>query len=147
MKVAIITDQHFGARSDSLVFLDFFEKFYNNIFFPTLEEHQIDTVLILGDTFDRRKFINFFSLQRAREMFFDKLCERGISVHMIVGNHDTTYKNTNEVNSPDLLLQEYGNINVISKPETIYVDGIPICMVPWICADNYQESIDVMRDP
>lgn len=146
MKVGIITDIHFGARSDSIVFLDFFEKFYNNIFFPTIDEHQIDTVLILGDTFDRRKYVNFFSLQRAREMFFDKLCERGISVHMLAGNHDTYYKNTNEVNSPDLLLQEYGNINVISNPETIYVCGIPICMVPWICADNYQTSIDVMRD-
>jgi DNA repair exonuclease SbcCD nuclease subunit len=146
MKVAIITDQHFGARNDSLVFLDFFDKFYTNIFFPTIDEHQIDTVLILGDTFDRRKYVNFFSLQRAREMFFDKLCDRGISVHMLAGNHDTYYKNTNEVNSPDLLLQEYGNINVISEPETIYVGGIPICMVPWICADNYQTSIDVMRD-
>jgi DNA repair exonuclease SbcCD nuclease subunit len=146
MKVAIITDQHFGARNDSVAFLDFFQKFYDNIFFPTLDKEGITTVLILGDTFDRRKYINFYSLHRAREMFFDKLMERGIRVHMLAGNHDTYYKNTNDVNSPELILAEYSNIDVISSPETIYVDGVPICMVPWICADNYQQSIDTLNN-
>jgi DNA repair exonuclease SbcCD nuclease subunit len=146
LKVAIITDQHFGARNDSLTFLDFYQKFYDNTFFPTLDENGIDTVLILGDTFDRRKYVNFFSLQRAKEMFFDKLAERNIRVHMLAGNHDTYYKNTNDVNSPDLLLVEYGNIDVISKPETIIIDGTRICMMPWICPDNYQESMDVITN-
>jgi DNA repair exonuclease SbcCD nuclease subunit len=146
LKVAIITDQHFGARNDSIAFLDFFEKFYDNTFFPTIDENNITTVLVLGDTFDRRKYVNFYALDRAKKMFFDKLEERGIRVHMLAGNHDTYYKNTNEVNSPDLLLTEYGNIDVISKPETIVVDGIPICMMPWICPDNYQESIDHMAN-
>ena len=142
MKVAIITDQHFGARNDSIAFLDFFEKFYDNTFFPALDANNIDTVLVLGDTFDRRKYVNFYALDRAKKMFFDKLEERGIRVHMLAGNHDTYYKNTNEVNSPDLLLVEYGNIDVISKPETIVIDGTPICMMPWICPENYQESLD-----
>jgi len=146
LKVAIITDQHFGARNDSLVFLDFFEKFYDNVFFPTLDENNIDTVLILGDTFDRRKYVNFYSLQRAKDMFFDKLAQRNITVHMLAGNHDTYYKNTNDVNSPDLLLREYDNINVIDHPATIYVDETPICMMPWICPENYQDSIDTMKD-
>ena len=142
MKVAIITDQHFGARNDSIAFLDFFEKFYDNTFFPALDANSIDTVLVLGDTFDRRKYVNFYALDRAKKMFFDKLEERGIRVHMLAGNHDTYYKNTNEVNSPDLLLVEYGNIDVISKPETIVIDGTSICMMPWICPENYQESLD-----
>jgi DNA repair exonuclease SbcCD nuclease subunit len=142
LKVAIITDQHFGARNDSIAFLDFFEKFYDNTFFPALDANAIDTVLVLGDTFDRRKYVNFYALDRAKKMFFDKLEERGIRVHMLAGNHDTYYKNTNEVNSPDLLLVEYGNIDVISKPETIVIDGTSICMMPWICAENYQESLD-----
>lgn len=142
MKVAIITDQHFGARNDSTLFLDFFQKFYDNIFFPTLDANGVDTVLVLGDTFDRRKYVNFYALQRSKEMFFDNLARRNIHVHMLAGNHDTYYKNTNDVNSPDLLLREYGNINVIDSPQTINVGDIPICMLPWICADNFQESID-----
>ena len=146
MKVAIITDQHFGARNDSIAFLDFFEKFYDNTFFPALDANSINTVLVLGDTFDRRKYVNFYALDRAKKMFFDKLEERGIRVHMLAGNHDTYYKNTNEVNSPDLLLVEYGNIDVISKPETIVVDGTSICMMPWICPENYQESLDHIKN-
>lgn len=146
MNVAIITDQHFGARNDSLTFIDYFEKFYDNTFFPTLDAEGIDTLFILGDTFDRRKYVNFYSLERAKKMFFDKLQERGIRVHMIVGNHDTYYKNTNDVNSPELLLTDYSNLNIISKPEDVVVDGVKICMMPWICPDNYQESVDHIKN-
>lgn len=146
MKVALITDQHFGARNDSVAFLDFFEQFYESVFFPTLIENSITTVLILGDTFDRRKYVNFYALDRAKKMFFDKLANAGIKVHMLAGNHDTYYKNTNDVNSPRLLLREYININVIDHPATIYVDDVPICMMPWICPENYQDSIDTIAD-
>ena len=52
MKVAIITDQHFGFKKGSKLWLDYFQKFYDDIFFPTLEKHGIDTILDLGDTFD-----------------------------------------------------------------------------------------------
>lgn len=145
MKVAIITDQHFGARNDSTIFLDFFQKFYENTFFPTIDSAGIDTVLILGDTFDRRKYVNFYALQRTKEMFFDKLAEKNIQVHMLAGNHDTYYKNTNDVNSPDLLLREYDNINVIDTPQTIHLDygntNADILMLPWICADNYNHTM------
>jgi DNA repair exonuclease SbcCD nuclease subunit len=95
MKVAIITDQHFGARNDSINFLDYYEKFYSEIFFPKLIENKITTLLILGDTFDRRKYVNFYTLKRAKEMFFDKLQIMGITVHMLVGNHCTFFKITN----------------------------------------------------
>jgi DNA repair exonuclease SbcCD nuclease subunit len=146
MKVAIITDQHFGARNDSVVFLDYFQKFYDDVFFPTLIEHNIDTVLVLGDTFDRRKYVNFYALQRAKEMFFDRLADRNITVHMLAGNHDTYFKNTNDVNSPDLLLREYTNINVIDHPATITVDDTQICMMPWICPENYKDSLDTINN-
>jgi DNA repair exonuclease SbcCD nuclease subunit len=148
MKIAIITDQHFGARNDSTHFLDYYERFYSGTFFPTLEEHGIDTVLILGDTFDRRKYVNFYTLKRTREMFFDKLYAKGIQVHMLAGNHDTYFKNTNEVNSVDLLLQEYNNINVISSPKTIWLDNekYPICMIPWICLENHNDAIFEISD-
>ena len=146
MKVAIITDQHFGARNDSVAFLDFFQKFYDNTFFPTIDAAGIDTVLVLGDTFDRRKYVNFYALDRAKKMFFDKLENRGITVYMLAGNHDTYYKNTNEVNSPDLLLTEYNNIEVIAEPKTINVNGFEVCMLPWICPENYQQSIDEIKN-
>lgn len=146
MKVAIITDQHFGARNDSVAFLNFYESFYNDVFFPTLLANNITDLLVLGDTFDRRKYVNFYALQRAKEMFFDRLVANNVSVHMLAGNHDTYFKNTNDVNSPDLLLKEYPNIKVIDGPETINLYGTDICMMPWICPENYQESLDHMKN-
>ena len=149
MRVAIITDQHFGARNDSVNFINFFEKFYSNTFFPTLKEKGITNLLILGDTFDRRKYINFYSLKKTKEMFFDKLAGMDIKVHMLAGNHDTYFKNTNEVNSVELLLSEYSNVHIISSPEEIWVDdgigGEYICMMPWICPDNYDESMNMLK--
>jgi DNA repair exonuclease SbcCD nuclease subunit len=146
LRVAIITDQHFGARNDSLHFLDFYEKFYNETFFPVVDAAGINTLLILGDTFDRRKYVNFYSLQRAKKMFFDKLADRGIKVHMLVGNHDTYYKNTNDVNSPKLVLEEYDNINIIKNPTPQLVIGeTSICMMPWICPENYADSMDTLK--
>ena len=145
MKVALITDQHFGARNDSVHFLDYYEKFYNETFFPKLEEEKIKTVLILGDTFDRRKYVNFYSLKRTKEMFFDKLAKLDITVYMLAGNHDTYFKNTNDVNSVDLLLREYENLTVIDSPQTIHLGYenpmYDVCMVPWICPENYEQSM------
>lgn len=150
MKVALITDQHFGARNDSLVFLDYYEKFYSETFFPKIVEENIKTLLILGDTFDRRKYINFNTLQRSKKMFFDKLDELGLTVYMLAGNHDTYYKNTNEVNSVDLLLKEYKNITVIDEPMTIHLnyesEADDILMIPWICADNYNRCLEEINN-
>jgi DNA repair exonuclease SbcCD nuclease subunit len=145
MRVGIITDQHFGARNDSIHFLDFYDKFYTNTFFPVIDSNKITTLLILGDTFDRRKYVNFYSLKRTKEMFFDELAKRNIQVHMLAGNHDTYFKNTNDVNSVDLLLREYDNVNVIDYPQTIHLKysdaSFDVCMIPWICPENYENCL------
>ena len=146
MRVAIITDQHFGARGDSVQCLDYYENFYKNVFFPKIKEQNITTMLILGDTFDRRKFVNFNTLSRTKQMFFDKAFEAGILITMIAGNHDTYFKNTNEVNSPELTLKEYSNIVIVTRPETVNVAGTPICFLPWICADNYADSMNEIKN-
>jgi len=141
LRVGLITDLHFGSRNDNPAFLDFYERFYTNSFFPKLEQENISHLMILGDTFDRRKFINFNSLRRTKQMFFDPLKEKNIKVIMLAGNHDTFFKNTNDVNSPDLLLGEYENVTVVDNPQTVTLDDIPICMMPWICAANVKESL------
>lgn len=145
MKVALVTDQHFGARNDSVRVHDYFEKFYEEVFFPYIDENGIDTIIDLGDTFDRRKYISFNSLKRAKEMFFQKCQDRNIQLHVIVGNHDAYYKNTLEVNSVDLLLEEYDNIKTYVEPEVIEVGGCEIMLVPWICDQN-EEKTFVMAD-
>lgn len=145
MKVALITDTHYGARGDSQAFDDFFREFYTNIFFPELDKRGIKQIIHLGDCFDRRKYINFSSLQSCKDYFFNPARERGIRIDMIVGNHDTFYKNTNNVNSPHLVLGEYDNIVTYKSPFEINVGGLGILMLPWICTDNYKESMEAIE--
>ena len=145
MRVALVTDLHWGARNDSQVFVDFYDRFYTNTFFPTLKEKGIDTVLILGDVFDRRKYINFVTLEHAKRILFDRLAENGIKAYILVGNHDAPYKNSIKINSVNLLLSDYTNIAVINEPQEIGIDNHKICMVPWICQDNVIDALTLME--
>ena len=88
MKLAIINDTHFGARSDSPMFAEYFFKFFDEVFFPYCDKHKIDTVLHLGDLLDRRKFVNFQTLNQVRTRFMEPLRQRGMTVHCVLGNHD-----------------------------------------------------------
>jgi DNA repair exonuclease SbcCD nuclease subunit len=145
MKIALVTDTHFGARSDSQQFDAYFKKFYEEIFFPTLEERNIKEIFHLGDTFDRRKYINFNSLRSCRQYFFDVIANKGMEMTMIAGNHDTFFKNTNDVNSIDLLLGEYNCIRTIQGPKELDYDNIKILVLPWLCADNFVESMELVK--
>ena len=141
MKIALITDQHFGGKSDSNSFNNYIEKFYTNQFFPYLKENNIDTVIDLGDTFDRRKYVNFAILDKVRQYYFDVMREQHIQLHSIVGNHSTYYRNTNGVNSSNLLYGHYDNIEVYPEAETISLDGTIIDLIPWINSENYESTM------
>jgi hypothetical protein len=145
MKVVIISDQHFGARKNSKLFHDYFLKFYNDIFFPYLEENNIKVVIDMGDTFDSRKGIDFSALAWAKNNYYDRLKDMGILVHTIVGNHTAYYKNTNDVNAVDLLLREYDNVPVYSEPTEISLDKLKVLLIPWINSENQEKSFGLIK--
>jgi DNA repair exonuclease SbcCD nuclease subunit len=140
MKIAVVTDTHFGARGDKQSILDHFGKFYQNVFFPYLKEHDIKTVWHLGDLVDRRKFINFNTLEQMKRVFLDPLLEGGYKAHFILGNHDMYYKNKIVPNSLLELLGEY-NFSVYCDPAE--VDDILV--VPWMCDENRQATYEMLR--
>ncbi len=145
MKVAIITDQHFGARKNSKLFHDYFLKFYNDVFFPTLEQYGITTIIDMGDTFDSRKGIDFSALSWAKNNYYDRLQQMGVKVHTIVGNHTAYYKNTNEVNAVDLLLREYDNVTVYSQPIEVKLDKLSTLFIPWINQENEEQTFKLIE--
>ena len=146
MKLCILGDTHFGARGDSLDFHLYFEKFYNEVLFPYLKANDIEVIFQLGDLFDRRKYINFNSLHLCRQYFFDRCEILGIKVHTLLGNHDIAYKNTLEVNSTGLLLNEYNNVEYYDSFETINFDGLNIDIVPWLCDENEVKIFEQMKE-
>ena len=145
MKIAIITDQHFGARKNSKLFHDYFLKFYNDTFFPTLQEEGITTIVDMGDTFDSRKGIDFSALSWAKDNYYDRLKEMGIRVHTIVGNHTAYYKNTNDVNAVDLLLREYDNVTVYSEPTEVKLGNLNTLFIPWINQENEKKTYQLIE--
>ena len=140
MKVAIITDQHFGARKSSKFLHEYFKKFYDTIFFPYLEENNIKIVIDMGDTFDNRRSIDLWALEWAKENYYDRLQQLGVTLHTIVGNHTAYYKNTNSVNSVGLLLKEYDNIKIYSEVEEVKLDQLKVLFVPWINSENEENT-------
>ena len=147
MKIAILNDTHCGIRNSSEIFLNNSEQFYNNVFFPECEKHGIKQIVHLGDYYDHRKFVNFKALNHNRRIFLDQIRKRGMSMDIIPGNHDTFYKNTNELNSLKECLGHYMNeVHIIMEPTVMQYDSLKLGLLPWICQDNYDLCMNFIRD-
>ena len=122
MKIALLNDTHFGCRNDSPAFIEYQNQFYDELFFPYLKENNIKTFIHLGDVVDRRKFINHNTAHNFKKKFWNRLEEEDIDTHIIIGNHDTYYKNTNEVNALQNLEINKG-AKVYTKTTEVEFDG------------------------
>jgi len=146
MKIALITDTHWGARGDSPAFAEYFNRFYYEHFFPYLADNGITNIFHLGDIVDRRKYINFVTARHLRK-FVEHCDSSGIRLDVIVGNHDTSFKNTNEVNSMrELFEHSTYDIHYYSDADVVNVDGTDIAVLPWICSGNYDESMEFIKN-
>jgi DNA repair exonuclease SbcCD nuclease subunit len=140
MKIAILNDTHCGIRNSSEIFLNYQERFYSEIFFPYMKEHNIKNILHLGDYYEHRKFVNFRALNNNRKVFLEPIRDAGITMDIIPGNHDVYFKNTNELCSLKELLGYFtSNINIVMKPTVLNYDGLDIAVIPWINNSNYKE--------
>ena len=137
MKIAIITDTHFGARNDNVNFNEYFYQFYEGVFFPYLQQNNIKTCIHLGDCFDRRKYVSYRTAKDFRERFLLPFNVLGIDLHMLVGNHDIYYKNTSQVNSlTELIGDKHKNIHIYEDATEVDFGGLPVLLMPWINQTN-----------
>lgn len=142
-KWAFITDTHAGVRNDSPLFMEIQARFYREVFWPTLAEEGVTRIMHLGDYFDKRRMINFASLKSNYESFL--IPSREYDCHLVVGNHDTFYRNTNDLNSPGLLIQE-PNWNIYHANRLVELDGVKVAMVPWITPENKAPTLKWLRE-
>ena len=144
MKIALLNDTHCGVRNNNQMFAEYQGRFYREVFFPYLDKHNIKNIIHLGDYFDRRRDVNFYSLHKNYEHFIEPMKDRGITMDLIVGNHDIYFKSTNELNSPDYLLN-FDNVNVYKDPITKDYDGLDIALLPWINSENEEEVEEFLQ--
>tara|TARA_Y100000004_G_scaffold110159_1_gene123573 strand:- start:949 stop:2022 length:1074 start_codon:yes stop_codon:yes gene_type:complete len=143
MKIALITDTHWGVRNDSQVFLNYFKKFYEESFFKYLDENNIKSIIHLGDIVDRRKYINYVTLREFKQNFVEQVKKRNIDFHVIVGNHDIPYRNTNEVNAMREIFTHGGKeyVTTYAEPTSRVFDGLEIAFMPWISSGNHNTCL------
>ena len=118
-------------------------KFFDDVFFPYLKENDIKTVIHAGDLMDRRKFVNFSILNQVRTNFIERFKKEGIELHCILGNHDVYYRNTNKINSIRELFSN--DLILYEEPTVVNFDGLDIALLPWVCKDNYDQSVDFIK--
>jgi DNA repair exonuclease SbcCD nuclease subunit len=139
-KIAVITDTHLGARGSS-VFREYFKMYWRDVFFPALNELGITTIIHGGDFFDNRTNIHVEDLNYVINEFNDLLRENNITMHIVAGNHDVCYKNTNDINA--LVLLDKKHVHVYDKQITeLVIDNQKFLMVPWITNSNVDETIE-----
>ena len=147
MKVAILNDTHCGIRNSSEIFLNNAAEFYDTIFFPYCLKNNIKHVLHLGDYYDNRKIVNFKALNHNRKHFLTPLRENGMTMDIIPGNHDTYFKNTNDLNSLKECLGHYMNeIHIVMEPKVMKYDSLNVALVPWINSENYNKSFNFIEN-
>jgi len=146
MKAVVINDTHFGYKNDSCLVLDYFLEFFTEQLFPYLKEHDIKTIFHLGDLFDRRKYVNFKTLSRVRKEFLEPLQEMGVKVHAICGNHDTYYRNTNNLNSLNELVDQFSNWTVYSEPTDLHLSVGSVALLPWINSENEEAAAKFLSE-
>ena len=79
--------------------------------------------------------ISEWKTKKIQSIYDSKLDEMIIDTHIIIGNHDTYYKNTNEVNAlQNLNISK--NAKIYTRADTVNIGGLDILFLPWICDDN-----------
>jgi Straboviridae/Ackermannviridae/Kyanoviridae exonuclease subunit 1 len=144
MKLALLADTHWGVRGDNPVFLEFFSKFFREFFFPYIDLHHIDTVVHLGDLVDRRKYLSYTTANVMRREYIEPSSNRNLRTYIIAGNHDCSFKNTNEINALREVVMGRNGFNIYSNPGVLSFGNVRALMLPWICAENEERSLEAI---
>lgn len=99
----------------------------------SIQESGCSNIFILGDIWDNRKLIDWSIFNEVNE-FFGSFPEKKIV--LIVGNHDSYYRNTVQENSIKYLELMYSNIKVIQNTEFIKFNSKNLLFVPWIVSEE-----------
>jgi len=146
MKIAILNDSHFGYKNGAQLVFDYQWSFFEKQFFPYCVKHDIKHIIHLGDVFDTRRHVTVKTLNYIRTKFVATMEAAGITMHVIPGNHDVAYKNTNDLSAVSEYLFCFPNsIHVHMSPVVLNFDGLDVALVPWITDSNRDECINFIN--
>ena len=142
-KLLILGDTHFGIANASDYYLKMQRKFFSRLI-TYMKENGITTLLHLGDLYDNRKSIDIRVLKESTEFFTKALMDAEIDTWILVGNHDTVYKNTVYPNTVRELLY-WTPFHIIDKPAEVDFGQARFLLLPWMCPDNTNECLGAIE--
>lgn len=136
----IISDLHFGIRSNSLEWLEIQKDYFDNFFIKKLEENYQDgdVLFVLGDVFDNRSILSILVINVVIDIF--ERMSKILPIHILVGNHDLYKKSSNDINSLKIL-SHIPNIKVYENDEILRVNGKKLALISWQPNDFIDKSV------
>lgn len=141
-KIGIFTDCHFGVSKDAQFRLKQTQKCIQWII-KVFKQQKVDYIIFCGDLFDSRFSINVQTLNSAI-IQIQNLAYNFQKVFLIVGNHDTYYKNVNTMNSINFLakLSKTNNIHIIEQqPYFLKIGTKTLALFPWGFTPELLDSV------
>lgn len=134
--IAVHGDTHAGARDDNDFYIKHHDQFYDEVFYPTIEQYGITDIFHVGDLLDKRRVINVKTIKSLKEHCLLPALKGGRRWHQNLGNHDIYLKTTRELSAVVELFEAYEslypNFNIIRNPTELTVKGVPVLVMPWI---------------
>lgn len=136
--VILISDIHFGVHSNSDMWIDIQNQYFEKFFIPYIKKNKNKNTccFILGDVFDNRQSINVKVLDIAKKIM--RTISSIMDVFILVGNHDIYYTQKNDVTSVDVF-DKIKNITIFKEPEVVMFSDKKILVIPW------RKSVDDMK--
>ena len=147
-EVALVCDTHFGARGNNRTLFEHSRRFFEEVFFPELDRRGIPDVVHLGDLVDNRRNIDYNVLRGFKDFFIGEIDKRDIVLHMIVGNHDVSFRNTNRVNAQRSVFDDIDekNIRIYEEPTVARIGDVSMLLLPWINDENRELSLKLINE-
>lgn len=147
MPIAKLGDLHIGARQGSKHVRSFIKSYIMEYFLPEIDEVGIKEIFQFGDMFDVRKFLYGRDKHWLTYELVPELRRRGMVWHTIVGNHDISMEESNDVNWPSFLQDIAPDVfHVYSEPTEIMLDGTKVLAMPWINKQNYDQCVKAIEE-
>lgn len=138
MRIGVIGDVHLGINENKYLFNKYHLKCIKYIF-SRFKRLGIKKIIYLGDIFDKRYSISVKTLKQAEDLF-----QNDFEQYFLLGNHDVTYKNSNKLNSVEILLGDKNKV-VVDTPEELVFDNKKFLLVPWINKTNIKKTTEIVE--
>ena len=127
-KSLIFTDIHFGLKGNSISRLNIAVKAVKCIL-DAVKKHDIKNIFFGGDLLHQRVSINVNTMNVVLKCV--EAMAKHCKVWLIVGNHDTHYKNSVDVSSLNMF-KHTNNVEVVNKVKAVTLNGQEVLLAPWL---------------